>query len=526
MIDNTNKLSFNPDEILTYLRKSRSDSPDETVEEVLEKHEEQLREYALHSLNLQLSNKYILREVVSGETIDARPQMLKLLKMIESPDIKAVYVIEPQRLSRGDLEDCGRLINILRFTKTLIITPGRAYDLEDKFDRKFFEMELTRGNDYLEYTKEILRRGTLASVKRGNYVGNIAPYGYRRVTLKESHKVVHTLEIIPEEAAALQIMFDLYVNRNYGVRRIASHLDELHIKPRKSDHWSPAALQSMIMNPVYIGKIRWNARKTVITIKDGQKKVSRPRADSDTYILVDGLHEPIIDEDIFYAAQAKKGTNVCVRKNLSLENPFAGLLFCQCGFAMSYKYNSNKKNIKASMLCNDQHNCHTRSVLYETFLQDVIKVMKNKIKSFDILIENNDMDNAERYQIIITDLENKLQKLFEKDARQKDALDDGIYSKHEYISRNSLVQEEIRKVKYAIEHTRENMPQMIDYKKEKATYEDTLMTIQDPNVSAEKKNTMLKKCISKIVYRNSMPSKVGIGRFSKNEFTLDVYFKV
>ena len=195
MINNNINSTLQPDEIITYLRKSRADNSSESIEEVLQKHENQLREYARHVLNIELSDTFILREVISGETIDARPQMQKLLKLIENPGLKAVLVIEPQRLSRGDLEDCGHLINTLRFTNTIVITPVRTYNLEDKYDRKFFEMELTRGNDYLEYTKEILRRGVLASVNQGNYIASSAPYGYRKVSLKYEHKTLQTIWI-------------------------------------------------------------------------------------------------------------------------------------------------------------------------------------------------------------------------------------------------------------------------------------------------------------------------------------------
>lgn len=87
----------------------------------------------------------IFREVVSGETIKDRPEFLKLLRLIESPDIKAILVVEVQRLSRGDLEDAGRLMKILRFTHTQVITPHKIYDLEDEYDRDFFERELKRG---------------------------------------------------------------------------------------------------------------------------------------------------------------------------------------------------------------------------------------------------------------------------------------------------------------------------------------------------------------------------------------------
>ena len=60
-------------EIIMYLRKSRSDDPYMTVEEVLARHERQLQEYALSSFGSIIPEERIFREVVSGETIADRP---------------------------------------------------------------------------------------------------------------------------------------------------------------------------------------------------------------------------------------------------------------------------------------------------------------------------------------------------------------------------------------------------------------------------------------------------------------------
>lgn len=526
MTDNNRNLTLQPDEIITYLRKSRADNPGESIDEILKRHEIQLREYARQTFNIELLDSYILREVISGETIDARPQMQKLLKLIENPKRKAVFVIEPQRLSRGDLEDCGHLINVLRFTKTIVITPVRTYNLEDKYDRKFFEMELTRGNDYLEYTKEILRRGVLASVKQGNYIASSAPYGYRKVSLKYERKTLHTLEIIPEEAAAVQIMYDLYLNQNFGFKKIANYLDEMNIKPRISKNWSAAAIKDMIENPVYTGKIRWNHRKTVIIMENGQKKISRPKSPLEQCILTPGLHKPIISEELYCSAMEKKGRNICVRKNFSLENPFAGLLFCQCGYSMSYKYNHQKSNTNAIMVCSHQTICHTRSVLYDELLKNVIQCMEKKIESFEVEIENTVSENAEHYQVIVRDLECRLEQLYKKEERQKDAFDDGIYSKQEYLERNKNVRQEIEKTLRSIENTKNNMPKTADCKKKKVIFEEVLQTFRDAEIPAQRKNILLKKCIRKIVYKNDSPSGRGIGRYSKNMFLLEVYFNV
>ena len=181
-------MATNDQEIyVIYLRKSRSDNPNETVEEVLAKHEEMLQEYAMKEFGMKIPEQWIFREIVSGETIDERPKMSEVLKLLENPNVKGVLVVEPQRLSRGDLEDCGKIVNTFRYTNTEIVTPTMSYDLSNKMQRKFFEQELMRGNDYLEYTKEILLRGRIGSIKKGHFIGNIAPYGYDKVVKDGAH---------------------------------------------------------------------------------------------------------------------------------------------------------------------------------------------------------------------------------------------------------------------------------------------------------------------------------------------------
>ena len=117
---------------IIYLRKSRADNQDESVEEILAKHEQMLQELAERELGGRIPEHCIFREVVSGETIDERPEMKKVLSLIENPAIKMVLVVEPQRLSRGDLEDCGRVVNAFRYSKTKVMTTMMTYDLINK----------------------------------------------------------------------------------------------------------------------------------------------------------------------------------------------------------------------------------------------------------------------------------------------------------------------------------------------------------------------------------------------------------
>ena len=115
------KSLFTPEEVIEYLRKSQSDDPLMTVEEVLQKHETILDEWAIKNLGGKVPEKNKFREVVSGETLKGRPEINKVLRLIESPKYKAVSVVEPQRLTRGDLEDIGRLMKLLKHTNTFVI---------------------------------------------------------------------------------------------------------------------------------------------------------------------------------------------------------------------------------------------------------------------------------------------------------------------------------------------------------------------------------------------------------------------
>ena len=168
---------------LMYLRKSRADGEHETVEEVLAKHYKILQDYAAAKLGGAVPEDRIYREVVSGETIQDRPQMLRLLERIQSESIEGVLVVDPQRLSRGNLSDCGRLIDDFRYTDTKVVTPMMIFDLSNKMERRYFQDDLLRGADFLDYIKGVLQAGREAAVRRGCFIMQNAPYGFDKVKI-------------------------------------------------------------------------------------------------------------------------------------------------------------------------------------------------------------------------------------------------------------------------------------------------------------------------------------------------------
>ena len=498
---------FSPEEILEYLRKSRTDDPTLDVAEILARHETILDEWAEKHFKGKVpeANKY--REVVSGETIDSRPELLTLLKRIESPKIKAILIVEVQRLGRPDLEDIGRLSKLFRYTNTLIITPQKTFDLRNEYDREAFERELMRGNEYLEYTKKIMNRGRLLSVQQGNFIGQKAPYGYEKTIIMEGKKKCHTLKPIEAEADVVRMVFDMYVNKDMGRVNIAHHLNKLGVPTRTGALWSQDTLKTMLENDHYRGKVRWNWRKTVNIIEDGEVKQVRPKTKVGEYLIYDGKQPAIISEELFMAAREKQGRNHRAKPETKVRNPLAGLLFCQCGRAMSmrtYKYN----NAEPRLLCDNQKYCGTTSCLHREIMDRVRETLAQCIKDFEVRINNDDKSSAQLHENLIKRLKLKLEELNKKEISQWEKYSEENMPKEIFEKLNEKVLKEKDEIQQALCKAYESMPEPIDYEEQLLRFKDALEALDDPNVSAEKKNKLLKACIERIDYHREKAERI------------------
>ncbi len=505
------EINLRPDEVLIYLRKSRSDDPLLTVEEVLKNHETILDEWAVKNLGGKVPTENKFREVVSGETLEDRPEISKLLKLIESPKYKAVLIVEVQRLSRGDLEDAGRLIKLFRFTNTQIFTPQKIYDIRDEYDRDTFERELKRGNEYLEYTKKIMSRGRLLAVSQGNYIGSVAPYGYDRITIKEGKTKCHTLKIKEDEANIVRLIFDMFVNKGYGRNKICKTLDEMKIKPPTIKQWSPSAVREILVNVHYIGKVRWNWRKTISIIEDGELIKKRPQSKIGEYLIFEGKQDAIIDEKLFNAAQEMIGRNPRTKANAKLVNPFANITFCKkCGYVMVMQSAQSKGAPR--MVCSRQSRCGMGSCLYEEFEKSMCEVLAQCIEDFEIRIQNDDADSRELHRNLIKQLESKLEELSKKELSQWEAQshpDPAQRMPVEIFKRlNENLLREKEEVTQALCKAKDNQPEPVDYEEKIYRFRDALEALKDSEKSAEEKNILLKKCFDRIEYHREKPERI------------------
>lgn len=495
-----------------YLRKSRADAEAEArgEGETLARHEKILIELAK---KMKLNITEIYREIVSGETISSRPVMQQLLSEVEQGMWTGVLVMEVERLARGDTIDQGIVAQAFKYSNAKIITPLKIYDPNNEFDEEYFEFGLFMSRREYKTINRRLQQGRIASVKEGKYLGSIPPFGYKKKKLENQKG--YTLEIYPEQAEIVKMIFELYTLgerqsdgqiKRLGVSLIVRKLNDLKITPKKGDAWTPSTIQDMLRNPVYIGKVRWNWRKTVKRVIDGQIKRERPRTKDEECIIVDGLHDAIINLKTFEMAQKYLSQN---EPKLSparskLKNPLGGLVICGvCGRRMVRRPHTKGE---PSLMC-PVTSCNNVSSKLSVVEGRLLSALEDWLHDFKIKWGADKPSPASSQKSIkkksLAKLEKNLQDLDKQVGNIHDLLEQGVYDIDTFIERSKVISEKIEKTK----QDREKLIEELRIEEKKEQNLNTLIpkiervlemysNTDDPAL----KNDLLKSVLEKAVY--------------------------
>lgn len=508
-----------------YLRKSREDIESEKYGEgeTLARHEKILTILA-STRNLTIGKIY--REVVSGETISERKEMQKLLNDVENEKWTGVLVVEVERLARGDTADQGRVSKAFKYSHTKIITPVKTYDPDNEFDEEYFEFGLFMSRREYKTINRRLQRGREISVSEGKFVGNIAPFGYDRIKLKDSKG--YSLSINQDEAPIVKEIFRLYTFESNTINSVAKQLNNMNLKPRISDEWTISSVKDILSNPTYIGKIVWNRRKQKKKTKNGHLIISRPR--NQEYLIYDGLHEPIIDNKTWDLVQEKRKQNAPkVSHNNIIQNPLVGLVFCEkCGKPMQRKP-YNKADKPATLICSNPKCDNVSSKLY--IVEDkMIESLKIWLENYKVDYEIQDNSNTDDNNLIeqsISATKKELEKENTKLNKIYDFLENGIYSKDEFINRSKSIKENIQSLEIKLKEYTELLNKNNESKQQKEIMIPKLENVIDLYYnleSAEDKNILLKSILAKVTY---LKTEKAIKKDSNpTNFELHIYPKI
>ena len=466
-----------------------------------------LIEYAEKN-NLEVYKCYSDRGI-SGKNIESRPALKELLKDAEEKKFDMVITWKINRLSRK-LSDVLKIVELFERNNIKFKSYSEPFETNTISGKMQFQMMALIGEYERGTIAQNVKMGMMARAREGKWCGNKV-YGYDLVAVEgsDNRKRRETrLVINKDEATVIRIMFDMYLNGK-GYKAITSYLNKQGYKTKKGNDFSVGSIKDMLTNPVYIGKIRYNLRQ--------EWNEKRRRNINPDPIIVDGIHEPIIDEKTWDRVQAlmetKKGKPSRIYDG---EFPLTGILKCPvCGAGMVIMRTGKKRKDGTKMqyyACGAWKNkgtavCNSNGISVEKaneYVYGKLSELLSNDKMVKAIVTNINKERRrkvapskkelERIDKELSKLDIKRKKIFELYEEDLITKDEFLKRKEELNSRSQQLLEEKQPLLVALsDDTKEQIP--YEFIKEVLQNFSKLIASCDDR---QKKKTLLHMIISEI----------------------------
>ena len=428
-----------------------------------------------------IPEQYVFRDDgISGRYADKRPQFNKMIasaKQRPSP-FSAVLLWKFSRFARNQEESIfyksmlrKNGVEVLSVSEPMVEGPfGTLIERIIEWSDEYYSIRLSGE----------VKRGMTEKVERGGAV-SIPSFGYK---IENKRYIIN-----PDTAPIVRKIFSDYLNGK-GSMEIARKLNALKIKTTRGNMWENRTVDYILQNPVYIGKIRWNPkRRTQLNYNDPD------------IMIVDGMHEPIIDKETFnkvqeLIAENKKQHLSYTHSKINEEYMLHGLVKCSdCGasLAMAVKGSSLQCVKYIHGKCDISH-----SISIKKINAAVIIAIGQAFKTETFNLSVRDVSKLPDNNI---DINNLIAKERQKLRRIKEAFEDGVYTLSEYKESKQIIEEQISNLK-----SRQIKPQnskneicrkLIEKNK------NVIKQLQSQNINEYEKNYILRSFIDKIVFNRT-----------------------
>ncbi|WP_179295636.1 recombinase family protein [Bacillus sp. FJAT-45350] len=338
----------------------------------------------------------------SGALLNERPGLLEMMKFIKENNVNYLIIYKFSRLSRN-IENLFLITKQLEDTSTHLVSTSDNINTEGPLGKAFMVLtglfaEMERDNII-----EQVKGGMSQKAREGEWNGGTAPLGYDLVDKK--------LIINGEESKTVKFIYTEYL-KGKGYKTIAAQLNDDGIKTKIGGTFSGNSVKDILRNPTFCGKIRWGHRK------DWGKRYSdgkRKRVYNEEPIIVEGKHDPIIDEATFSKVQELIDNNPRHHmKRFNGNHLLSGLLKCpDCGNGMSIQPVKNGKRTYEYYTCNQYMN-------HKTCKPNTINKAKIEPEFLDILEKKVNEPDFQKSILASLNSSNEQVKEFEKVIKSKD----------------------------------------------------------------------------------------------------------
>ena len=397
-----------------YKRLSRDDNDGKKESESISNQDKILRQYVLELSKKEPQNRFT---IVKDYTDDGytgtnfnRPGFIEMINDIENEMINMVIVKDLTRLGRKTNEVLRYYQEYFPSKKVRFITATEdTIDTYYKEDDDFIPFKAVMSEQYPKETSRKIKAVKIAKAKQGLFQGNTAPYGYKKSPNNKNQLIVDK-----EVSWIVKEIFGKY-SKGYTRTEIVKSLNERNIKPPReylnikgvkanSEGWKEITITRIVSNPVYIGTM-----VGAKTVKPSFRRKERIINTKENQIVVENMHEPIIDVETFNKCQILKEKFKHNRER-KYDDIFKGLIYCkECGSISTLKHKekitkSGRKCEINSYICSEANKgvnkkcSNTKSISSRKLYNMIIPIIEKECKS--VSFNDNDiktvMSNLEK----------------------------------------------------------------------------------------------------------------------------------
>ena len=377
----------------------------------------------------------------SGKNTQGRPEFVQMLEDIKrgKDGVSFVLVYKLSRFGRNAADILGNL-QLMQDYGVNLICVEEGIDSSKDSGKLIISVLAAVAELERENIRTQTMEGRKQKAREGRWNGGFAPYGYKLVNGE--------LLIEEDEAEAIRIIFDKFVNTNLGYNGVAKYLKNNGIKKKirqngRLSEFTETFVKNALDNPVYMGKIAYGRRQT--TKEDGKRNEFKVKR-SDDFMLTDGIHQAIVSEELWNLAHKKRlatAVRLSKKHDLDHEHILSGIVKCPCCgkglvgninrkkkkndeyYTTHFFYGCNKSKKAGGYQC-DYRRQWTESVIDDAVAEIIMNMVNNpkfakaiqeKIDAkLDTKTQEMDVENARKMLKQAIGVKDKL-------ARQIDSLD-------------------------------------------------------------------------------------------------------
>ncbi len=436
--------------VAIYCRVSTQEQAEEGYS--LEEQQRLIREYCV---NHHMEVVKVYQDAgISGKDIRHRPAMQQLLEDASQKEFDLVMSWKINRISRK-LSDAIKIVETLEKYGISYQSYSEPFESSTPAGKMQFQMMALVGEFERNTIAQNVKMGMRAKAMSGEWCGGIPPFGYHWVAVEgtESHgRRKSRLEVVEREAEAVRLIFQLYASGK-GYKAIVGRINKDGYRTKQDNAFSVAQIKTILTNPVYIGKVRYDVRR------DWNEK--RRNHINPNPIIVDGKHEAILSEELWEQVQfmisQKSGKPARIYDG---EYPLTGILKCpECGAGMVISRTTNRtkdgsKRRFTYYACGNWKNkgttvCHSNMVRVEkanAFVYHQLDKLLSDEKFFKEVVGRVNREHRILKENAIKERgqqEKNLEKIRNRQQKNHERYEDGEISRDEFLIRREELNRQI-----------------------------------------------------------------------------------